>query len=55
MSQRYQLPVYVIPETRQKFTSVFTELGNNLGVKRETVCQIVMFISLFSLNLEANF
>ena len=50
MSQRYQLP-----ETRQKVTSVFTELGNNPGMKRETVCQIVMFISLFSLNLEANF
>ena len=42
---------HVISEPHWKSTFDFTEIVNNYGLKRGTVCQIVRFIFQFSLNL----
>ena len=41
----------VISERHWKSTFDFTEIVNKFGLKREIVCQIVRFISQFSLKL----
>ena len=45
----------VISERQRKSTFDFTEIVNNYGLKRGTVCQIVRFISQFSLKLYIQF
>ena len=42
---------HVIPERQWKSTFNFTEIVHNYGLKRGTICQIVRFISHFSLKL----
>ena len=42
---------HVISERRWKITLDFTEIVNKYGLKRGTVCQIVKFISHYSLKL----
>ena len=46
---------HVISERHCKSTFDFTEIVNNYGLKRATVCQIVRFISQFSLKLSIQF
>ena len=46
---------HVISERDWKSTFDFTEIVNNCGVKQGTVCQIVRFISQFSLKLYIQF
>ena len=46
---------HVISERHWKSTFDFTEIVNNYGLKRGTVCQIVRFISQFSLKLYTQF
>ena len=45
---------HVISERRWKITLDFTEIVNKYGLKRGTVCQIVKFISHYSLKLYNN-
>ena len=46
---------HVISERRWKSTFDFTKIVNNYGLKWGTVCQIVRFISQFSLKLYIQF
>ena len=46
---------HVISEQHWKSTFDFTKIVNNHGLKRGTVCQIVIFISQFSLKLYIKF
>ena len=46
---------HVISERHWKGTFDFTEIINNYGLKRGTVCQIVRFISKFYLKLYIQF
>ena len=46
---------HVISERHRKSTFDFTEIVNNYGLKQGTVCQIVRFISQFSLELYLQF
>ena len=46
---------HVISERNWKSTFDFTEIVNNYGLKRGTVCQIVRFISQFPLKLYIQF
>ena len=45
---------HVLSERRWKITLDFTEIVNKYGLKRGTVCQIVKFISHYSLKLYNN-
>ena len=46
---------HVISDRHWKSTVDFTEIVNNYGLKKETACQIVRFISQFSLELYTQF
>ena len=46
---------HVISKWNWKSTFDFTKIVNNYGLKQGTVCQIAIFISQFSLNLQIQF
>ena len=46
---------HIISERHWKSIFDFTEIVNNYRLKRRTICQIVRFISIFSLKLYIQF